>query len=189
MRRIFILFLSTLFLTAFQSMTNNLQAQENNGILTIKRCQDFTLTGDGSSPAWRETSWIDVPQRTPQKKTYQTRAKVLYSATGIYVLFDCEDTKLNSDFTEDNVDLYEGDVVEVFLWPGEDFPVYFEYELSPLNYELPIIIPNDKGRFFRLVTVALRGRPENPPRDGCQGRSQREWRGDQRVDSRAFYSL
>jgi hypothetical protein len=38
--------------------------------------------------------------------------------------------------------------VELFLWTDESFPVYFEYEVSPLNYELPIIIPNNKGNFF-----------------------------------------
>jgi hypothetical protein len=48
----------------------------------------------------------------------------------------------------DNLDLYNEDVVEVFLWTDENFPVYFEYELSPLNFELPIIIPNNKGTFF-----------------------------------------
>ena len=48
----------------------------------------------------------------------------------------------------DNLNLYEEDVVEVFLWTSEDFPVYFEYEISPLNYELPLMVPNYKGKFF-----------------------------------------
>ena len=48
----------------------------------------------------------------------------------------------------DNLNLYEEDVVEVFLWPDENFPVYFEYELSPYNYELTIIVPNNKGNFL-----------------------------------------
>jgi hypothetical protein len=48
----------------------------------------------------------------------------------------------------DNLNLYEEDVVEVFLWPDENFPVYFEYELSPYNFELPIIVPNNKGNFL-----------------------------------------
>ena len=141
-------FLLILAVTAFQNMTNLVNAQDHDGIITVKSCKDFELTGDGSSPAWQGTSWINIPQRTPQKETYNTKAKVLYSETGIYIFFDCQDKKLTSGFTEDNVDLYEGDVVEVFLWPDENFPVYFEYELSPLNYELPIIVPNDKGRFF-----------------------------------------
>jgi hypothetical protein len=48
----------------------------------------------------------------------------------------------------DNLNLWEEDVVEVFLWTSEDFPVYFEYELSPLNYELPIMVPNYNGTFL-----------------------------------------
>ena len=48
----------------------------------------------------------------------------------------------------DYLNLWEEDVVEVFLWTDETFPVYFEYELSPLNYELPIIVPNNKGTFY-----------------------------------------
>jgi hypothetical protein len=45
---------------------------------------------------------------------------------------------MNSDF----MDLWKEDVVEVFLWTDEISPVYFEYEISPLNYELPILISN-----------------------------------------------
>ncbi len=129
-------------------MTNVLHAQEKEGTVRIMKCEDFELTGDGSSGTWNKTGWIEIPQRTAQKDNYITKAKVLYSETGIYVLFDCQDKKLISEYTEDNADLWEGDVVEVFLWTDENFPVYFEYEVSPLNYELPIIVPNDKGRFF-----------------------------------------
>ena len=55
----------------------------------------------------------------------------------------------------DFLDLYNEDVVEVFLWPDESFPVYFEYEVSPLNYELPIIIPKLQRKIFWLETMAL----------------------------------
>ncbi|MHC4702109.1 MAG: carbohydrate-binding family 9-like protein, partial [Planctomycetota bacterium] len=39
-------------------------------------------------------------------------------------------------------------VFEFFLWPDEQYSVYFEYEISPLGYELPIIIPNFDGEFL-----------------------------------------
>ncbi len=38
--------------------------------------------------------------------------------------------------------------MEVFFWTDEKVPVYFEYELSPLNYELPILVLNNDGAFF-----------------------------------------
>lgn len=116
--------------------------------LTVKKTDDFEVTGDGSDATWENTSWVSLPQRKPDTRFYDTKAKVLYSETGIYFLFDCQDKKLNSTIKKDNEDLWEEDVVEVFLWTDESFPVYFEYELSPLNYELPIMVPNNKGTFF-----------------------------------------
>ena len=45
-------------------------------------------------------------------------------------------------------DLWEEDVFECFFWTDEKHPVYFEYEISPLGCELPILIPNFDGRFL-----------------------------------------
>ncbi|HMD81184.1 MAG TPA: carbohydrate-binding family 9-like protein, partial [Anaerolineales bacterium] len=80
--------------------------------------------------------------------TYQTRAKLLYSETGIYGMFDCPDKTITATITEDFADLWHEDVIEVFFWTDESTPLYFEYELSPLNYELPILVPNFGGDFL-----------------------------------------
>lgn len=125
---------------------SNIIAEDNVALIT--RCADFEVTGEGLDDAWSQTSWIEISQRTEKPNSYNTRVKALYSETGIYFLFDCEDENLTASMKADNLDLWHEDVVEVFLWTGEDFPVYFEYEISPLNYELPIMVPNDKGRFF-----------------------------------------
>jgi hypothetical protein len=61
---------------------------------------------------------------------------------------DATDRKLTSTMTEDFMHLWTEDVFEVFLWTDERYPVYFEYEISPLNRELPIIIPNFEGKFL-----------------------------------------
>ena len=97
---------------------------------------------------WKETAWIDLAQQGQPDSAYTTKVKILYSETGIYFLFNCGDKKLTSAMRSDNLNLWEEDVVEVFLWTDETFPVYFEYELSPLNYELPIMVPNNKGHFL-----------------------------------------
>jgi len=116
--------------------------------VTIKKCHDFKITGDGLSDQWKTTDWITIPQQDPKSLSYKTTVKILYSAGGIYFLFNCEDKKLTSAMKADNMNLWEEDVVEVFLWPDENFPVYFEYELSPFNFELPIMVPNNKGNFL-----------------------------------------
>ena len=124
------------------------QSQSGNDELTIVKCEDFEVTGDGAYGSWSSTEWVTIQKRTDNSVTYHTKAKAMYSETGIYFLFDCQDKTLTTTLNGDNLDLYEEDVVEVFLWTGEDFPVYFEYEISPLNYELTIMVPNYKGKFF-----------------------------------------
>ena len=138
MKKLMILLLSFL-------LPASLSAQ---GSVTIKKCKDFQITGDGSSEIWNSAGWIDLASQGSNPSLLRTKAKVLYSPTGIYFLFNCEDKKLTTTMQADNLHLWQEDVVEVFLWTSEDFPVYFEYEISPLNYELPIIVPNYKGKFL-----------------------------------------
>lgn len=115
--------------------------------LLVPHVDDFTVTGDGSHPAWNAMPWQPMPRVGGGPATYQTHTKVLYSKTGLYFLVDCPDTRLTCSGLPDFADLYTEDVVEVFLWTDETLPLYFEYEISPLNAELPIIIPNVNGRF------------------------------------------
>lgn len=63
----------------------------------------------------------------------------------MYCLFQCEDSSITATIKEDFGFLFNEDVVEAFFWPDTSRSIYFEYELSPLNYELPLIIFNEKG--------------------------------------------
>ncbi|MDA0196883.1 MAG: carbohydrate-binding family 9-like protein [Bacteroidetes bacterium] len=128
------------------SIVLDLSAQGDE--LRIKSTPDFELTGTGGSSNWASTDWVSLPQRGGDGTTYQTDAKLLYSQKGIYCLFRCEDQIITSTLREDFSNLFTEDVVEIFFWPNESMPVYFEYELSPYNYELPIIVPNDNGTFL-----------------------------------------
>lgn len=119
-----------------------------SGTITIKKCDDFKVTGDGKSEAWNKTVWIKLTPQGPVERSYETKVKILYSGTGIYFLYYCQDEKLTTTMQGDNLNLWEEDVVEAFLWTSEDFPVYFEYEVSPMNFELPIMVPNYKGKFL-----------------------------------------
>jgi len=113
--------------------------------LYVRHVQDFEVTGDGTDPAWNDTEWITL-SRIKGNSSYETRAKIVYSDKGIYALYRCEDKKINATLKEDFASLWQEDVVEIFFWPDETYPVYFEYELSPLNYELAILVPNFNGQ-------------------------------------------
>lgn len=109
------------------------------------------IDGKGTAESWSKAKWITVSPITMAEEEapveLATKAKVLYSETGIYFLFQCEDQTLTATMDADFMRLWEEDVVEIFLWPDESAPVYFEYELSPLNFELPLLISNKDENF------------------------------------------
>ena len=118
------------------------------GVLKVKATNDFVVTGEGKNAAWNKAEWEKVPQRTKDGLPYESRIKVLYSTTGLYVLFEGTDKKLTAKIEKDFENLWEEDVFEVFLWTDPKQTTYFEYEISPLNFELPILVPNIDGKFL-----------------------------------------
>ncbi|MGZ8559414.1 MAG: carbohydrate-binding family 9-like protein [Chitinophagaceae bacterium] len=141
-------FFLSIVLAALFICSNKLFAQANDStILKVKSCTDFTVTGDGTNENWEKAKWLILPQRTSSGNVLTTKVKSLYSTTGIYFLFNCQDIKLSATLDADFKDLWNEDVVEVFLWTDEASPVYFEYEISPLNYELAILVSNNNGDF------------------------------------------
>jgi len=116
-------------------------------IIHLKKTVDFELTGNGSEPEWSRAESLVIPKRQGAVE-YKTTMKILWSEKGIYLLYDCEDGKISSTLREDFADIYNEDVVEAFFWPEESSVIYLEYELSPHNYELPILVPNYMGKFY-----------------------------------------
>jgi hypothetical protein len=146
-RHVFSIALALLALAGQTSDTARAQTADRQR-MTVKPTVDFEVTGTGDHAAWREAEWTAIPRREPAGHQYDTRFKALYSETGVYFLIEGTDRKLTATMTEDFMDLWNEDVFEVFLWTDERYPVYFEYEISPLNRELPILIPNFGGQFL-----------------------------------------
>ena len=117
-------------------------------VLRIRRTEDFAVNGAGDAPAWEKAAWEPLNLRESDGHQYKTHVKMLYSRTGLYVLMEAEDGTITATMKEDFLNLWEEDVFEFFLWTDERYPVYFEYEISPLGFELPIIIPNFEGEFL-----------------------------------------
>lgn len=115
--------------------------------LSVSKTTDFPVTGKGDAAEWKKTEWIPLSHRAGNKN-YESKVKLLYSDSGIYCLFHNKDGKITSTMSSDFSDLWKEDVVEIFFWTDEKYPIYFEYELSPRNFELPIIVPNLNGKFL-----------------------------------------
>ena len=124
-------------------------------VLRVCSTTDFEITGDGKNAAWSKTEWQSLYRRNgagqplAEEPSNRSRVKLLYSATGLYVLLDGADKKLTATFDRDGAHLWEEDCFEVFLWPDEKQPNYFEYEISPLGFELPLLMSNQNGKLFR----------------------------------------
>jgi hypothetical protein len=126
-----------------------LRAQaDDSSIIHVMKSDDFQLTGDGTATQWKKMDWLSLPKRNQGGVLYKTEFKILYSDSGLYCLYRCQDSKITATLKEDFSDLYNEDVVEAFFWTDQTVPLYFEYELSPLNYELAILVPNFKGNFL-----------------------------------------
>ena len=149
-------FLFTIILLMLQACGSQPSVETINqdtpeAVYTVAKSDDFTVTGDGSSQNWEKAKWMQLTQRRPAEVDNDRSAKLkfLYSETGIYCLFDCSDKKITATMEADFSDLWTEDVVEAFFWTDEALPVYFEYEISPLNYELPILISNQEWELLR----------------------------------------
>lgn len=123
-------------------------AQGVTPVLRVPMVKDFPVNGRGDHPAWNAVPWTTLNARNGVTGAPATRIKVAYSPEGVYVFMDAADRHLTATFEEDFSDLWKEDVFEAFLWPDERDTIYFEYEVSPLGRELPILIPNLDGRFL-----------------------------------------
>jgi hypothetical protein len=133
------------------ALIGTVQAQNDSPAsptLVVKKCDEFKIDGQGRAQAWSQTDWIELNRRPGGELSYSTRIKMLYSKMGIYILFEGTDKRLTATMTKDFDHLWTEDVYECFFWTDEEHPIYFEYEISPLGYELPILVPNLKGRFL-----------------------------------------
>ena len=89
-------------------------------VFKIKKTADFEISGSGIAENWNLTEWVDIEQRRGKDTPLSTKAKILYSETGMYFLIYCEDKILTSTMDADNLFLWKEDIVEVFLAPDPD---------------------------------------------------------------------
>lgn len=115
-------------------------------VYRVPRVADFELTGRPDAEAWRAAPWAALQVCGGKTHPYDAQFKAAYSATGVYVLLSGADRKLTATLQQDDLDLWKEDVFEIFLWPDARDAVYFEYELSPLGFELPLLLTNIGGQ-------------------------------------------
>lgn len=116
--------------------------------LLVQHVADFPIDGQANHPAWQQSKWYPLPARNELAKELDSRFKILYSDKGMYVYLEGKDQKISTTFQNDFEDLYQADVFEVFFHPNPSVPLYFEYEINPLEKELVLMVPNFQGKFY-----------------------------------------
>lgn len=151
----------------------------------IPRLARRPLLTDELGSVWRDIEWLELaPHHSEGHSGYATRVKMGYFPEGIAFLLECEDARLTCQSRQDFDDLYLDDVFEIFLWPDQRCPLYFEYEISPLGRELALLVPNYGGQFMGWRPWHYEGARASQKRviveggDAIAGASVRSWKGE-----------
>ena len=148
-----------------------------------------------------EAAWSRLPPvalRRAQDGTdplQATSVRIAYDVDALLLRFECEDRDIWATYSRRDAPLWEEEVVELFVAPGEDDPSdYVEIEVNPLGAIFDARVTNPQGRrdsmrvdatWNAVGLVAVVGRPspgawfaeiEVPWRDLCGGAPPRVWR-------------
>jgi len=148
-----------------------------------------------------EAAWLRVPafalRRTQDgaDPLQATRVRVAYDVDALLLRFDCDDRDIWATHSRRDGPLWEEEVVEVFVAPGEADPTdYVEIEVNPLGAVFDARVANPHGRrgsmrvdatwnAAGLAAVVSRSSPgiwsvqlEIPWGDLCGGFPPRVWR-------------
>ncbi len=113
------------------------------------------IDGSGADTVWSNTptlSLVDVEDLTSQKQhSRPTSARMLWDDDHLYFLFTMVDADVWSTYTNRDDQLYQEEVVEVFIDPDGDGLNYAEIEVNPLNTVFDLLLSRpwaDSGSGF-----------------------------------------
>jgi len=109
-----------------------------------------------NEPDWQQAKTVDFvtvardgrsfgPARSP------TSAKLTYDKNHLYIAIEACDKDIWATFTDRDDDLWYEDVLEAFFKPDDTKPTYYEFEFSPRNVVLDLIIPRRGARTLRAM--------------------------------------
>jgi hypothetical protein len=116
---------------------------------------DFAVDGNLSKPVWKTASWVEFdhdPTGKTENPSIKTRVASIWSDRHIYFAFsghyDSLNTYVGEDVAKERWELWNRDVVEVFLNPQpERIPHYYEFEVAPNNQWIDLEIDKTKTPF------------------------------------------
>lgn len=95
----------------------------------------MAVDGQLGEPGWTRAKPVKLQAASggPAPAGQGTVVKALWDAEALYLSFDCQDDQVSSNYRERDDELWNGDVVEVYLDPKADGKDYLEIQVSPNN--------------------------------------------------------
>ncbi|HMN31337.1 MAG TPA: carbohydrate-binding family 9-like protein, partial [Caldilineaceae bacterium] len=82
----------------------------------------------------------------------QTVTRICYNDQALFVRFDCADRDIWGTLRQRDDPIYDEEVVEVFIGPGEETPIdYYEFEVSPHGVMLDLTVHSPNGNRNGMV--------------------------------------
>jgi len=95
------------------------------------------LDGNINDSVWELTKWtndfIDIQGPSHKKPTYQTKVKMLWDDSFLYVAAYIQEPHIWANITEDEKIMYVDNDFEIFIDPDGDNHNYYEFEFNALN--------------------------------------------------------
>jgi hypothetical protein len=144
------------------ALANAAGAQELPLYTCWKTSQPVVVDGKGDEAAWQEAAPLDlVDVRFLSGDRYhprRTEARMLWDAQYFYFYFSAADPDVWSTYSQRDMQLYEEEVVEIFIDPDGDGQNYAEVELNPLNTVFDLLLSkpwSQGGRGYDAWNPAL----------------------------------
>lgn len=114
----------------------------------VRRIPTVERSGFPDDGSWSSASVLDlVRAQDGRRVAFETRTRLLDDGRRLFVRFDCDDDDVWATLAHRDEPLWEEEVVEVFLAPGDGVPArYVEIEVNPLGTIFDAQVTNPGGR-------------------------------------------
>lgn len=144
LRILALLGLASTILSAGCVCRQNKSCPASSSSITALTCRKATgpmlIDGKLDEPCWAnavEVTGFRIAETQGLART-QARVKLLYDDTALYLGGVIEDQDLYADLVGRDQMCWENDVLEIFLWPDEKSPSYYEFQMTPNNATLDL---------------------------------------------------
>lgn len=115
-----------------------------------KTTQPVIVDGKGDEAAWQEVDPVDLVDVSflsgDRYHTRRTEARMLWDEQYLYFYFSAADPDVWSTYGQRDMQLYEEEVLEIFIDPDGDGQNYAEVELNPLNTVFDLLLTKPWSR-------------------------------------------